>query len=236
MKRITWVIAAGVLFVGAGVAVGHGFTSKSIKQVSATFTASTPSNLRTSTCTATDGSYTKSTGTYAGTATSTEAALNGPVAIEATSLVNTTSGVGVVSGYAKITTATGGRTSIRFDGVLTEGTVVGIAEGHSRGDGDVKVFGNISAKYVAATGFTEGKLGDAASGDAVLITQSGGCNASTTTRPDNVTARGAISAITPAAPAPPTSITVAGVTCTVPATLQSAVAALKVGGVTTIEL
>jgi hypothetical protein len=50
-----------------------------------------------------------------------------------------------------------------------------------------------------------------------------------------VTARGAITAIAPAAPAPPTSITVAGVTCTVPANLQSSVAALKVGVVTTIS-
>ena len=66
MRRMILASVAGLLLVGAGVAVAHGFDSKAVKQVSATFSATTASNLRTSTCTGADGSYAKSVATYTG--------------------------------------------------------------------------------------------------------------------------------------------------------------------------
>ena len=129
MRRMILASVAGLLLVGAGVAVAHGFDSKAVKQVSATFTATTASNLRTATCTGADGTYAKSVATYTGSAVSSEPSLNGTARIEAASFVNTTTGVGTVWGSARIDTADGRRTSFNFEGVLTHGSVVGLAEG-----------------------------------------------------------------------------------------------------------
>ena len=83
MKRIgaTAVIVLGL--AAATIAVAHGTESKAVKQVSATFAATTASDVHTTTCTGADGdSYALSRGTYTGTATSTEPSLNGPVRID----------------------------------------------------------------------------------------------------------------------------------------------------------
>ena len=230
MRKMILASVAGLLLVCAGVAVAHGFDSKAVKQVSATFSATTASNLRTSTCTGADGSYAKSVATYTGSAVSSEPSLNGPARIEASSFVNTTTGVGTVSGQARIDTTDGRHTSFAFEGVLTHGSVVGLAEGRSRpGRDEVKLLANLSADYSAAGGFGNGKLGGGtAAGDAVLIT-SGGCHPPKAPRPEHVKARGAITAVSPS------SISVAGVTCVVPTNQQSAVAKLKVTDVVTIE-
>ena len=91
--------------------------------------------------------------------------------------MNTTTGVGTVSGQARIDTTDGRHTSFAFEGVLTHGSLVGLAEGRSRpGRDEVKLLANLSADYSAAGGFANGKLGGGtAAGDAVLITP-GGCN------------------------------------------------------------
>src|SRR5262249_30521684 len=178
----------------------HGFDSKAVKQVSATFSATTASNLRTSTCTGADGTYAKSVANYSGNAMSSEPSLNGTARITAASFVNTTTGVGTVSGNATIDTSTG-HTSFNFEGVLTHGSLVGLAEGHSRRD-DVKLLANISADYSAAGGFGSGKIGGAANGDAVLITP-GGCHppkAPPPPKPERVKASGAITAVPTASP------------------------------------
>jgi len=227
MRRIILASVAGLLLVVAGVAVANGFDGKAVRQASATFTATSASNLRTSTCTGADGTYAKSVATYTGSAVSSESSLNGPVRIEAASFVNTTTGVGTVRGNARIDTASG-RTSFSFEGVLTHGSVVGLASGHSR-RADVRLLANFSADYSAAGGFGNGKLGGGtAAGDAVLITP-GGCHPPKPPKPERVKARGAITAVSP------TSISVAGVTCNVPANEQDEVANVKVGDVVTIQ-
>jgi hypothetical protein len=219
--------ATGLLLVCAGVAVAHGFDSKAVRQVSATFNATTASNLRTSTCVGADGSYARSSARYTGAAVSTEPSLNGSARIDASSFVNTTTGVGTVSGSARIDTADGRHTSFGFEGVLTHGSVVGLAEGRA-GRGDVKLLANFSANYSAAGGFGNGMLGGTAAGDAVLITQ-GGCKPPKPPKPEHVKAHGAITNVTP------TTISVAGVTCNVPPNLQGAVGKLKSTDVVTIE-
>ena len=132
MRRMILASVAGLLLVVAGVAVANGFDSKAVKQVSATFAATTASNLRTSSCTGADGSYAKSAATYTGTAVSTEPSLNRPARIEASSFVNTTTGVGTVSGAGPHRHGRRQHTSFGFQGVLTHGSVVGLAAGHSR--------------------------------------------------------------------------------------------------------
>jgi hypothetical protein len=100
MKR-TLVLAsiAVVALVAAAIAVGHGIDGvKNVKEVTGTFTATTVSKLQTRTCTTSDGKTLVATnGTYTGTA-SGDADLTGPARINARSVVNTTDGVGVVSG------------------------------------------------------------------------------------------------------------------------------------------
>jgi hypothetical protein len=225
MRRIILASVAGLVLVVAGVAVANGFDSKAVKQASATFAATTASNLRTSTCTGTDGTYTKTVATYTGSASSGEPSLNGPARIEAASFVNTTTGVGTVWGNARIDTSSG-RTSFNFQAVLTHGSAVGLATGHSRG---TNLLANLSADFSAAGGFGNGKIGGGtAAGDAVLITP-GGCHPPKPPKPELVKARGAISAVSS------TSITVAGVTCGVPANLQDKVGRLHTGDVVSIE-
>ncbi len=251
MRRMILVTAAGLLLVGAGVAVAHGFNSRAVKEVSATFEAKTVSNHATVTCTgvapATDlDTYVKSRGTYTGAVTSTDPALAGTATIVASSLVNTTKQVGTVSGEIRIVaTAGGGETSARFDGVLKGAgtppvyTFAGLAVGgnrHGYDDAAVKLLANLSAVYdfTSAGGFTGGKIGGGTAPGAAVLLTSGGCTTAKPAKPEKIKARGVVTAVLPvspappAAPIPPTSLTVAGITCTVPTNLQAAVAALKV--------
>jgi hypothetical protein len=227
-----FVTGAAFLLVGAGIAVAHGFDSKSVRAVSATFAATTASNVRTSSCTGADGTYAKSVATYTGTATSSEPSLNGNASIEAASFVNTTTGVGTVWGKLRIATADGRRTSAEFEGVLSHGSVVGLAAGRNHPHGDVKLVANFSADFSSAGGFANGKLGGGtAAGDAILIAR-GGCKPPKPPKPpkpEKVKARGAITAVSSS------SITVAGVTCAVPANLQNDVAKVQAADVVTIE-
>ena len=73
MRKLVWITIAVAALAGAGLAVAHGFDSKSVKSVSATFTATTAGNVRTSTCTGSDGhTYATTKATFTGTATSSE--------------------------------------------------------------------------------------------------------------------------------------------------------------------
>jgi hypothetical protein len=233
MRRMTLITAAGLLLVGVGVAVAHGFDSRSVKEVSAAFTATTVSNLRTSTCTGADGSYTKSRATYTGAATSTEPSLNGPTTIDATSYVNTTTNVGYVSAAIRID-GSDGRIHAGFQGVLTGGSVVGLTAGgihHDSDEASTKLLANVSAAFTAASGFASGKIGgDTTAGDAIFIKR-GGCTTPKPPKPEKVKARGAVTAVSTS------SIAVAGVTCAVPANskLQEAVAKVKVTDYVSIE-
>ena len=229
MRRMFLGATVGLL-LATTVAFAHGFDGKAVKQVSATFTATAATDLRTSTCTGADGSYAKSRATYSGSAASAEPSLNGPARIEAASFVNTTTGVGTVWGVVRISTADGHHTSAAFEGVLANGSVVGLAEGRNHpGRDGAKLLAAFSADYSAAGGFANGKLGGGtASGGAVLITR-GGCEPPKPPKPEQVKARGSITAVSPSA------ITVAGVTCAVPAALQNAIAKVKVGDRVTIR-
>src|SRR5438132_12612768 len=130
MRRMIWVVATALVLVGAGIAVAHDGDSNSVKQVSATFTATTASGVDTNTCTASDGSYATTHGTWTGTATSTEPSLNGPATVDAKSVVNTRTGYGVVSGRLRVDGGDSSHTEAQFDAVYSNGHVAGLAEGH----------------------------------------------------------------------------------------------------------
>src|SRR5579884_2028582 len=219
MKRLIWIAAAGIALVGAGIAVAHGSFGKSVKQVSATFNTTTASNVRTTSCTASDGTYTTSSGRYTGAVASAEPTLNGNATIDATSVLNTTTGNGVVSGHIRIDASAGGHTDASFDAVYTNGQIAGLAEGHG-GPGGNGLVANLSAAFSATGGFQGGKLGGGSGGGNAVLVSGGSCQPTPPPRPETVEAHGAITQVTS------TSITVAGVTCTVPTNLQPAVASL----------
>ena len=226
MRKLVWITAAIAALAGAGMAVAHQIDSKSIKSVSATFTATTASVVKTSTCTGPDGTYATTRATYTGTATSSEPTLNGAVSIDTESLLNTTTNVGVVSGKIRFGSGDGNGNDTRFAAVYSNGNIAGLATGRGgedHGNGNAngsQLLANLSAAFSTTGGFTNGKLGGGTSGgDAVQVLR-GGCQPTEAPKPDTITVSGAVSAV------PTTSITAAGVTCVIPAELTATVAAL----------
>ena len=219
MRKLVLITAAVVALAGAGLAVAHGFDSKSVKSVSATFTATSAQDVRTSTCTGSDGHvYATNKGTYTGTATSTDASLNGTLTIYAESLIDTTANIGTVTGKLQIGSG-GDEDETHFEAVYSGGNVAGIAEGHTQTP-HTSLLANLSAAYSATGGFTNGKLGGGASGGDAVETIAGGCQPTPTPKPDRIVVHGAVTAVSTG------SITAAGVTCTIPLELQTKVAGL----------
>jgi hypothetical protein len=228
MRKIILITALSAALVGAGLAVAHGSQSKSVKAVSATFTATSASVVKTSTCTGADGSYASTKATYTGVAVSTEPSLNGPITIKTEALVNTTTNVGTVSGRLNIDVTGGKKTEAGFAAVYSNGNIAGLASGHTDDHGSL--LGNLSSAFTAAGGFTGGKLGGATSGgDAVLVTR-GGCEPVPAPKPDKIEVHGAVTAIAAS------SISAAGVTCTIPTDLQPAVAKLALAVGSQVEM
>ena len=235
MRKLVWITAAIAALAGAGMAVAHQIDSKSIKSVSATFTAATASVVKTSTCTGTDGTYATTRATYTGTATSSEPTLNGPVSIDTESLVNTTTNVGVVSGKISFGSGDNGNNT-RFAAVYSNGNIAGLATGrggedHGNGNGSGgQLLANLSAAFSTTGGFTNGKLGGGTSGGDAVLVLSGGCQPAATPKPDTISVQGAVSTVSA------TSITAAGVTCVIPPELTATVAALALVSGSQVEM
>lgn len=205
MRRIAWISTAVVALVAAGAALAHGFDTKSVKAVSATFAATTANDLRTATCTGSDGTYVTTHGTYTGTATG-DPTLTGPVTINADSLVNSTTNVGTVSGRIRIDVS-GGSAGASFTAVYANGSITGLAVGHA-GAPYAGLIANLSAGFSASGGFTSGMLGGGTSAGTAVELASGGCRPVQPPKPDKIKVHGTVSAVSGS------SITAAGVTCT----------------------
>jgi hypothetical protein len=223
MKR-TLIFASTVVvaLTATAYAVANGIEgAKSVKAVAGTFAATTAAKVETRTCTTSDGKTLVITnGRYTGTA-SGDPDLTGAVTLDARSTINSTDNVGVVSGTLRIDVASGSNTRANFDAVYSGGQIAGLASGHAQ-DPHLRLLGNISAAFTAASGFTGGKIGGGTGGGAAVELGPGKCERTSTVRQTS-RASGTVSAVSS------TSITVAGLTCSVPANLQTAVAALTVG-------
>jgi len=213
MKRIVLFTVGVAALAFSGLAVAHSTWSHAVKGVSATFAATTVSNVRTSNCIGAEGApFTLTRATYSGTATSTDATLNGPVTLDLSSYVNTTTGYGTVAGKLRISTAGNGYTNAHIDGVVSHGAFAGLAAG--RVDNATWLLGNISADFTSAGGVTNGKLGGSAGGDAVEGIP-GHCVKPALPKPQRIHVVGTATA------ASATSLSVASVTCAVPADLAA---------------
>lgn len=227
MKRTLVGAAVAAAALGAaGMAVAHGVEGgKSVKAVSGTFTATSVSRVTQRTCTTSDGKTVVTTdGTYTGTSAG-DADLAGPATLRARSTINTTDNVGVVSGTLRVDVP-GRDTTAQLTGVYSGGHVAGLAVGHAHSPA-AQLVANVSADFTATGGFTNGKLGGTAGGAAVELAPAG-CKAAKVVK-ERSEARGNVSAVSS------TSITVAGLTCAVPASLQSKVAGIAVNSRTEIH-
>jgi hypothetical protein len=214
MKSLITVAIAVAALTGAGVAVAHGIDggTQSVSAVTGSFTATSVSGGDTRSCTTSAGKTIASTkATYTGTATGSPD-LTGTATIEARSTIDTTDGIGVVDGTLKI-----GKTASHFSAVYDHGSIAGLASGHGATP-HVQLSANVSAAFSTTTGFTGGKIGGTSGGSAVELVP-GGCKSSH----EASDAKGSITALSAS------SITVAGLTCAVPASLSTKVLALAVG-------
>jgi len=231
MRRVIYAVAAAAALALAGLAVADDVGPKAIKAVNATFTATGVSSSRTRTCTNADGTFAVTSASYSGMATSSDASLNGAVTLKARSVINTSKNLGTVDGALRIVMSSGGRTEAHFTAVYQNGQLAGLATGHAA-DPYSRLLANMSATFSATGGFANGKLGSTGGGGAVEL-QPGRCEPTKTPKPvaERSEARGTVSAISA------TSITVGGLTCTIPAntTLAAKVAKLAMGSRASIE-
>jgi hypothetical protein len=214
MRKWTFAVVALAALVATSLAVAHGIEgAKSAKAVAATFTA-TAASTSTRTCTTAEGKVlTVTSGRYSGTATG-DPDLTGPITLSARSTVNTTDGVGVVEGQLKIDVASGRNTWAGYTAVYDHGNIAGVAVGRAH-DPHAKLLANLSAGFSAAGGFTSGKLGGGTAGGGAVELGPSSCKASSNTPHEKSEAKGTITALSA------TSITVAGLTCAIPADKSS---------------
>jgi hypothetical protein len=222
VRRLIYALAATGALAVAGLAIADSHSPQAIKTVSGTFSATSISNSKTQTCTNADGTFTFTNARYAGTAMSSEPGLNGPIALQVRSAINTSRNAGTVDGTLRIDPTSGRRTEAHFSAVYANGQLSGLAAGHAQ-DPYSRLLANLSAGFSPTAGFTNGRLGNTSGGGAVEI-QPGRCR---TPKPisERSEARGTVSALSA------TSITVGGLTCTIPAgaTLAAQLAKVKLG-------
>ncbi len=220
MRRVTFMAVGLVTLALAGLSVAAGLdVAQSAKSVAGTFTATTAS-ATTRTCKAADGKTIAVTNAkYSGTAAG-DADLAGPIRIAARSVINTTDDIGAVDGKLRIDVVSGGDTVAHFSAVYDHGKLAGIAIGHVQ-EPHAKLLANLSAGF-GSGGFTGGKIGNSAGGSAVELGP-GRCEPSQA-QAEKSEATGTVSALSQ------TSITVAGLTCTLPVSLAAKVnSTVKIG-------
>lgn len=209
MRTLIPAAAAAAVLATAGIAVARGVDA-SLGTVRATFTATAVGTTDTRTCRTSAGTtFTSTRATYTGTAAGSPE-LSGPVTIEARATVDTSQGVGVVSGTIKVAA-----TASHFTAVYDHGSIAGTATGKV---GPQMLLATISAGYSATGGFTSGRIGEGTAAGSAVVLPAGSCGApppSPVPAPAPAgthTAHGAITALSPG------SITVGALTCAVPAT------------------
>jgi hypothetical protein len=208
MRRLLLVAAAIAALTAVSVAVADGIEgAKTAKSVVGTF-AATSANVSTRTCTTSDGkSLAITNARYAGQSTG-DADLTGPITLRARSIINTTDNVGVVEGALRIDVAPGRDTYATYATVYDHGNVAGLAIGRAH-DPSARLVANVSAGFSANGGFTGGKFGGGTSPGSAVELGPGKCGAQAPAEKSE--ARGTISALSSS------SITVAGLTCAIPA-------------------
>lgn len=174
MKRIVFSIATLAVLVTAGAAVAH-LKAGDVTPVSATLTATTPSNVQTRTVTCGPDTYEITTGRWTGTAASSTTDLSGPVELRLKSVYNVTKKLGWVDGSLKIAAADN-RSHAKVSGVNTDGKLDAWVRGEA-GKGDGILFGSLSGSFSKTTGLTDGSIGSGTGANAAIIAKRTSCKA-----------------------------------------------------------
>lgn len=193
MKRFVLITAALGALVATGAAVAH-LKASDVAAVSATLSATTPSNVQTRTYTCDGQTFEVTTGRWSGTATSTTADLNGAAVLHLKSVYNTTKKLGWIDGKLKIS-ASDDRTHASISGVNTDGKLDAWVRGHA-GRGDGILFGSLSGSFSKTGGLTDGAIGTGTSANAALIAKGLHCRSEHTPRPSvHLYVRGQVEAV-----------------------------------------
>jgi hypothetical protein len=210
MRRLTFAAVVLVALVAAGYAVAHGIEgAKTSRAVAGGFNAAA-ANVSTRTCTTSDNKTIVITdGKYTGAATG-DADLTGTITVRARSVVNTTDKIGTVQGAFRIDVANGKDTQAAFSAVYDNGNIAGLAAGRAHAP-NARLIANLSSAFDPAKGFTGAKLGGGTSGGSAVEVSAGSCKPQGKPTAERSSAKGTISQLTAS------TITVAGLTCTIPA-------------------
>jgi len=175
-KRVAAPVAlALVALLAAGVAVAAHRRAQVTQQAAATFAATSVTHTSSQTCTASDGTYTETTATYEGTATSDDARLAGPLVIRAHSVVDTTTGLGWVDGTYRVRGGDGnGNASGNLHAAIAGGDAVGTVAGETDGP-QGRLVATFSSGFTASGGFSSGTLGSGSLAGAGGVFERGTC-------------------------------------------------------------
>jgi hypothetical protein len=164
-------VIVGTLVV-SGVAVAKHLAA-STTAVSATFAATTVSHRTTKTCTGADGTYEVTHAKYTGTATSTDARLDGTLEVRVKSVYNTAENLGWLRADLKVRDADGKvEARGRLHAVNANGQLEGLLDGHVRGP-HAHLLGNLSAAFTSAGGFASGTLGSGNAANTAIVFERG---------------------------------------------------------------
>jgi hypothetical protein len=208
MRKFTYAAAILVALVATSYAVADGIEgAKNASRVIGQFNAAAGTTSSRTCTTSTGQTIVVTEGKYSGAATG-DADLTGPITLRAHSVINTTDQIGLVSGTFRIDVASGRDTAGAYSAVYDRGNIAGLAGGRAH-DPAARLVANLSAGFSPATGFSGGKLGGGTLGGSA-VEVGGSCKPSSPTT-EKSAARGTISALSTS------SITVAFLTCTIPA-------------------
>ena len=168
MRRTLVPVALALAALAAtGVAVAK-LTATGTAAVSATFSATQLVRSSTQTCTGADGTYEITHARYAGTASSSEAALAGNLVVTAKSVYNTTEKLGWIEGTFRVRDDDPSRAHARFHAVNVNGALDGFVLGHTY-RAWARLLGGFSAGWTRTGGFTDGKLGTGTATNTALL-------------------------------------------------------------------
>lgn len=171
-------LAAGAL-AAAGVAAASQ-RAQTTQQAAATFAAGTVSHSRTKSCTGSDGAYQETVATYTGTASSSDARLNGSLEIRARSVLNATSGLGWVEGSFRVRGSEGGARGT-LHAAIADGKAVGSLVGEA-GRPEARLVASLASAFSPSAGFSSGQLGTGSASLAGVLFQRGACSTAKRTK------------------------------------------------------
>ena len=161
----------------ASVAVAAHMAGPGAQAASATFDATTVSRSRLVACTVEGGdTYAATIATYTGTASSTDARLDGALTIRARSLVDTNTGLGRIRGTFRIKTDSGAAAIGTIDAAVTGGDAAGLAVGRVRDPGG-RLAATLTSSFDPAGGFSSGSLGTGSAAGTGVVLSGGWCHA-----------------------------------------------------------